>query len=169
MYDTYTSCCSSNLETIHSNLRASEMAVRDAFEMEHERMHWIAFHGFLSGEEKQKKTLFARKQYLIVIVMSDPAAGSFSSVCLGATFCHGTLRILSRGGTNLVLITAQKSMFLIGKGHSCSGFNVHLDEDLTFTVTVFLVKKENHLILKFLPYCPNLPWICIIGMKIDAV
>lgn len=30
-------------------------------------------------------------------------------------------------------------MFLIGKGHSCSGFNVHLDEDLTFTVTGFLV------------------------------
>lgn len=33
---------------------------------------------------------------------------------------------------------------------------MHLDEDLTFTVTVFLVEKENHLILKFLPYCPNL-------------
>lgn len=43
------------------------------------------------------------------------------------------------GETNLVLITAQKNVFLIGKGHSCSGFTVHLDEDLTFTVTVFLV------------------------------
>lgn len=73
--------------------------------------------------------------------MSNPAAVSFSSVCLGATFCHGAFRILSRvgGATNLVLITAQKNMFLIGKGHSCSGFNVHLDEDLTFTVTGFLV------------------------------
>lgn len=46
------------------------------------------------------------------------------------------------GGTNLVLITAQKNVFLIGKGYSCSGFNVLLDEDLTFTVTVFLVEKK---------------------------
>lgn len=88
---------------MHFHSRASKMAVRDAFEMEHERMHWIAFHGFLSGQEKQKKTLFARKRYLIVIVMSNPAAVSFSSVCLGATFCHGAFWILSRVGGQLIL------------------------------------------------------------------
>ena len=61
------------------------------------------------------------------------------------------------GETNLVLITAQKNVVLIGKGHSCSGFNVHLDEDLTFTVTVFLVCVEGELlILKFFRYRLNL-------------
>lgn len=62
------------------------------------------------------------------------------------------------GETNLVLITAQKNVFLIGKGHSCSGFNVHLDEDLTFTVTVFLVCVYGGelLILTFFRYRLNL-------------